>query len=96
MVRILLADDHDIVRHGLRSLLEREEGWEVCREARNGREAVEMAGALAPDVTMPELNGLDATRRIRAAGLATEILIFTMHEIDELVARCSTQGRAGT
>ena len=100
MVRILLADDHDIVRHGLRSLLEREEGWEVCREARNGREAVEMAGALVPDIAildiaMPELNGLDATRRIRAAGLPTEVLIFTMHETDELVAEVFAAGARG-
>ena len=91
MVRILLADDHDIVRHGLRKLLEREPGWEVCGEARDGRSAVEMAEALAPDVAvldvaMPELNGLEATRKIRAACPATEVLVFTMHESEELVA----------
>jgi len=100
MVRIILADDHDIVRHGLRNLLEREPGWEVCGEARNGREAVEMAGALTPDiaildVAMPELNGLEATRRIHAICPATEVLVFTMYESDELVAEVFAAGARG-
>jgi DNA-binding NarL/FixJ family response regulator len=100
VVRILLADDHDIVRHGLRHLLEREPGWEVCGEARDGRQAVEMAEALAPDVavvdvSMPELNGLEATRRIRAARPATEVLVFTMHESEELVAEVFAAGARG-
>jgi DNA-binding NarL/FixJ family response regulator len=100
VVRILLADDHDIVRHGLRHLLEREPGWEVCGEARDGRSAVEMAVALAPDVAvvdiaMPELNGLEATRRIRAACPATEVLVFTMHESEELVAEVFAAGARG-
>ncbi|MBL6459154.1 response regulator transcription factor [Belnapia sp. T6] len=100
VVRILLADDHDIVRHGLRQLLEHEPGWEVCGEARDGRTAVEMAEALAPDVAvldvaMPELNGLEATRRIRAARPATEVLVFTMHESEELVAEVFAAGARG-
>jgi DNA-binding NarL/FixJ family response regulator len=100
MVRILLADDHDIVRHGLRNLLEREAGWEVCGEARDGREAVEMAAALTPDVAvldlaMPELNGLEATRRIREACPATEVLVFTMHESEELVGEVFAAGARG-
>ena len=100
MVRILLADDHDIVRHGLRQLLEHEPGWEVCGEARDGRSAVEMAEALVPDVAvldvaMPELNGLEATRRIRAACPATEVLVFTMHESDELIAEVFAAGARG-
>ena len=100
MVRILLADDHDIVRHGLRQLLEHEPGWEVCGEARDGRSAVEMAEALAPDVAildvaMPELNGLEATRMIRAACPATEVLVFTMHEFEELVAEVFAAGARG-
>jgi DNA-binding NarL/FixJ family response regulator len=100
VVRILLADDHNIVRHGLRKLLEREPGWEVCGEARDGRSAVEMAEALAPDVAvldvaMPELNGLEATRRIRATCPATEVLVFTMHESEELVAEVFAAGARG-
>ena len=72
MLRILLADDHDVVRRGLRDLLEAQPGWEVCAEARTGREAVALAEQLRPDVAvldlaMPELNGLEATRRIRRA-----------------------------
>ena len=71
MVRILLADDHDVVRRGLRDQLSKHEGWEICGEASDGREAVRLALKLAPDVavidlSMPELNGLEATRQIRA------------------------------
>ena len=70
MLRILLADDHDIVRRGLKDLLEQHVGWQVCAEASNGREAVELALQHRPqvaviDLSMPELNGLEATRRIR-------------------------------
>jgi DNA-binding NarL/FixJ family response regulator len=100
VVRILLADDHAIVRHGLRHLLEREPGWEVCGEARDGREAVEMASALGPDVAildiaMPELNGLEATRRIRAACPTAEVLVFTMHESEELIGDVFAAGARG-
>ena len=100
MVRILLADDHGIVRQGLRRLLEREPGWEVCGEARDGRAAVEMASALAPDIAildiaMPEMNGLDATRRIRAECPAVEVLVFTMYESEELVGDVFAAGARG-
>jgi DNA-binding NarL/FixJ family response regulator len=100
MVWILLADDHEIVRHGLRHLLEREPGWEVCGEARDGRAAVEMAGALTPDIAildiaMPKLNGLEATRKIRLASPATEVLVFTMHESEELVGEVFAAGARG-
>ena len=69
-VRILIADDHEVVRRGARVLLEGQPGWTVCAEVDNGREAVEKARQLAPDVVildiaMPQLNGLDATRGIR-------------------------------
>src|SRR3954449_446316 len=72
MLRILLADDHEIVRRGLKELLEEQAGWTVCAEAANGREAVELAVQSRPhvailDFSMPELNGLEATRRIRQA-----------------------------
>ena len=90
MIRIMLADDHDVVRRGLRELLEEHEGWEVCGEAANGRQAIEMVKQLRPhvavvDLGMPELNGLEATRHIRKEVPETEILVFTMHESEQLV-----------
>ena len=74
-VRILVADDHQVVRTGLRALLESKTGWQVCAEAANGREAVEKAGQLKPDVAvldigMPLLNGVEATRRVCNEDLA--------------------------
>jgi len=71
-VRILIADDHEIVREGLRAMIERQTGWEVCGEASTGREAVTQAAKLNPDIIimdigMPELGGLDATRQIKRA-----------------------------
>jgi len=100
LVRIIIADDHDIVRHGLRQLLESQPGWEVCGEARDGRAAVELAGRLRPDVavldiSMPELNGLEATRKIRAASPGTEVLVFTMHEAEDLVREVFAAGARG-
>lgn len=100
MLRILVADDHDIVRRGLKELLEERPGWTVCAEAANGREAVELALEHRPrvavlDLTMPELNGLEATRRIRQALPETEVLIFTMHESEELVRNVLAAGARG-
>jgi DNA-binding NarL/FixJ family response regulator len=100
VLRILVADDHDIVRRGLKELLEERPGWRVCAEAANGREAVELAITHRPhvavlDLTMPELNGLDATRRIRQALPDTEVLIFTMHESEELVRTVLAAGARG-
>jgi DNA-binding NarL/FixJ family response regulator len=100
VVRILLADDHDVVRRGLRQLLEEQAEWEVCGEAVTGRQAVEMAKQLVPnvailDLTMPELNGLEATRQIRAALPTTEILIFTMHESEQLIRDVLAAGARG-
>lgn len=100
MVRILLADDHDVVRHGLRHLLEQQEGWTVCGEASGGREAVEMARSLRPDVAvldvaMPDLNGLEATRQIRKANPRTEVLVFTMHESEQMVREVLAAGAKG-
>ena len=85
-LRILIADDHAVVRTGLRTLLESRAGWEVCGEAADGREAIEKAGKLKPDVAvidigMPLLNGVEVTRRIRTVAPETEILILTMHEL---------------
>ncbi|MGB6545888.1 MAG: response regulator transcription factor [Candidatus Acidiferrales bacterium] len=89
-VKILVADDHDIVRRGLKQLLTAHSGWEVCAEAKTGREAVALAQQHKPqivvlDVSMPELNGLEAARKIRKLLPATEILILTLHFSDQLV-----------
>jgi DNA-binding NarL/FixJ family response regulator len=86
----MVADDHDIVRRGLKNLLTAKPGWEICAEARNGREAVSVAKQLKPDVvvmdiSMPELNGLEAARQIRKVLPGTEILILSLHFSDRLV-----------
>lgn len=90
MLRILLADDHDLTRAGLRYLLEKQPGWEVCGEAIHGRMAVDMATKLTPDMaildmSMPELNGLEATRHILKKLPRTKILIYTMHETERII-----------
>jgi DNA-binding NarL/FixJ family response regulator len=100
MLRILLADDHDVVRRGLREQLSAHEGWQVCAEASDGREAVKLATRLVPDVavidlSMPELNGLEATRQIRKESPRTEILIFTMHETEHLIREVLSAGARG-
>jgi DNA-binding NarL/FixJ family response regulator len=97
---ILIADDHDVVRRGLKSILQAHPGWEVCAEVSNGREAVELAKKLKPqvvvlDVTMPELGGLEATRQILSILPRTEILILTMHESEELVGEVLEAGARG-
>jgi DNA-binding NarL/FixJ family response regulator len=99
-LRIMLVDDHDVVRRGLRSLVEAQVGWEVCGEAATGREAVEKAVRLRPnvvvmDITMPELNGLEATRQIRKAASETQVLILTVHESEELLAEALRAGARG-
>ncbi len=98
--RILVADDHAVVRAGLRTLLESRSGWQVCGEASNGREAVEKAATLKPDVVvmdigMPLLNGIEATRQIRRVSPETEVLILTMHESDEMVEKVHEAGALG-
>jgi DNA-binding NarL/FixJ family response regulator len=100
MVRVLLADDHDIVRRGLRDMIEEQRGWQICAEATNGRQAVELALRERPDIalldlSMPELNGLEATRQIRKESPETEILIFTMHETEQLVREVIYAGARG-
>lgn len=100
LLRILIADDHSVVRAGLRALLESRSGWEVCAEASDGRDAIEKASKFKPDVAildigMPLLNGVEATRRIRASSPNTEILILTMHESDELVQQVVEAGARG-
>lgn len=99
-LRILLADDHEIVRQGLRAVLAGRRDWMICGEATTGRQAVELARQLRPDVvimdlTMPELNGLDATRQIRAALPHAEVLVLTMHASEELVPQVLAAGARG-
>lgn len=98
--RILIADDHEIVRRGLRALLESQVNWEVVGEAVTGREAVELARQFTPqvavlDVSMPEMNGLEATRQILKALPQTEVLILTMHESEQVVREVLDSGARG-
>jgi len=98
--RILLADDHEVVRRGLCSLLRAQPDWEVCGEAANGREAVEKAATLKPevvilDIGMPNLNGLEATRQILRANPQTKILILTLHDSDQVVREVLDAGARG-
>ena len=99
-VNILLADDHVVVRRGLRSLLETRHDFTVCAEASDGREAVELALKHKPDiavldVSLPILNGIEATRQIRRNSATTEVLIFTMHDNDELISEVLHAGARG-
>jgi len=99
-LRILLADDHGLVRRGARALLQSRRGWRVVGEAANGREAVEKAIELKPDVAvvdigMPELDGVEVTRQIREAVPDTKVLVLTMHESDQMVRRALDAGARG-
>lgn len=100
MLRILIADDHDVARRGIRALLESHSGWQVCGEAKDGREAVELAAAQRPDlilldIGMPNLNGLEAARQILATAPNALILILTMHDTDQIVREVLRAGARG-
>jgi DNA-binding NarL/FixJ family response regulator len=100
VLRILIADDHEVARKGIRALLESHPGWEVCGEARDGREAVEYAESTKPDVVlldigMPNLNGLNAARQILATAPDTRILVLTMHDSDHVVREVLAAGARG-
>lgn len=100
MLRILIADDHEVARRGIRSLLENHPGWEVCAEAKDGRDAVELAATAKPDVVlldigMPNLNGLEAARQISAMLPGAGILILTMHDSDSMVRDVLRAGARG-
>ena len=99
-VRILIADDHEVVRHGIRALLESHTGWEVAGEAVTGRQALEEARRLAPDVvimdiSMPDMNGLEATRQIRKEVPDSEVLILSVHDSEQLVREVLEAGARG-
>jgi DNA-binding NarL/FixJ family response regulator len=100
MLRIMIADDHDMIRQGLRHLLEQHEDWQICAEASTGRQAVELAERTRPhvvvlDLAMPELNGLEVTRQIKKMLPDSEILIFTVHETEELTRDVLSAGALG-
>ena len=91
-LRIVVADDHELVHRGIRDLLQDQRGWKVVGVAADGREAVEKVKKLKPDIaildiSMPEVDGLEATRRIREEAGDTQVLILTMHESDQMVRR---------
>jgi DNA-binding NarL/FixJ family response regulator len=98
--KILIADDHASVRRGLRALIDERSDWSVCAEAAGGLQAVEQARCHRPDVaiidlTMPELNGVEATRRILEVSPQTRVLIFTMHEAEGLEYEAIEAGASG-
>jgi DNA-binding NarL/FixJ family response regulator len=99
-LRILVVDDHAVVRRGVRALLESQPGWEVAAEAATGREAVDLVKRLQPDVvvmdlSLPQLNGLDATREILKESPRTEVLVLTMHHSEELASNVLQAGARG-
>lgn len=100
MTRILIADDHDIVRDGLRALLETRADWTVVAEASNGQEALELATETRPDVVildyaMPILNGVEVAKQMRARRLRAAVLIFSMHDDDDVIRDALQSGIRG-
>lgn len=100
MLRIVIADDHELIRYGLRRIIEDQPGWEIVGEAADGKEAVRLATDTKADVAvldyaLPLLNGIEATRQIRARSPNTEVLIFTMHENDALIGGLLRAGARG-
>jgi two-component system, NarL family, response regulator NreC len=99
-IRVLICEDHALFREGLRAILRDHPSIEVAGEAVTGREAIEKARQLRPDVVlmdieMPELTGLEATRRIMQAGLGTRVLVLTLYDDEEVVGSCMDAGAAG-
>ena len=98
--RILIADDHEIVRRGVRTMLQSEKNWEICGEAIDGKEALDKAAALRPDlvildINMPVLNGLAAVRQILRKRPQTKILVFTVHDSEQTVKEITAAGAHG-
>ena len=98
--RIFIADDHEVVRKGLASLLQAQPDWQVCGEAGDGRDAVDKVQQLKPDVVildigMPSLNGLEATRQILKTNPQARVLILTLHDSDQVVREVLNAGARG-
>ena len=99
-VRILVCDDHALFREGIKAILRNEPMFELVGEARNGRQALEMAASLNPDIVlmdiaMPDLSGYEATRRIKQERKHINVLMLTMYDEEELIARCLDAGASG-
>jgi DNA-binding NarL/FixJ family response regulator len=99
-LRLFLADDHEIVRYGLRNLLESQRGWNVVGEAADGKDAIEKVLELQPDVTlldigMPAVNGLEAARQILDRGSRTKILILSVYDSSEVIRAVLDSGARG-
>ena len=99
-MRILIADDHEVVRSGLRRILLSQPNWEVVAEAADGKDAISKATETKPDVaildySLPRINGMEATRQIRARLPKTEVLIFTMHDSEALIQELLKAGARG-
>jgi DNA-binding NarL/FixJ family response regulator len=100
MLRILVADDHEIVRKGVREVVESHPGWEVCAEAADGQQALALALKEKPDiavldVSLPTLNGVALTRRLRKECPSIRVLLFTMHDDDETMSNGLAAGARG-
>src|ERR1700693_3838106 len=99
-LRILIADDHELVRRGLASLLQAHEGWEICADPKDAREAVDKARQLKPDVVildvgMPNLNGLAATRQIMQQDPDTKVIVLTITDSDQVIREALDAGARG-
>jgi DNA-binding NarL/FixJ family response regulator len=99
-LRILIADDHEVVRRGLCALLQAHEGWEICAEAKDGREAIEKAGQLKPDIVildvgMPNLNGLAATRQLTQHNPQCKVIVLTITDSDQVIREALDAGARG-
>lgn len=99
-IKVLIADDHDLMRRGIKAIIETKKGWEVCGEVRTGAQAVAKAKELKPDIaildiTMPELNGLEAAKRIQKVSEKTEILMLSVHYSDQLIREVIDAGIRG-
>ncbi|MDE3087948.1 MAG: response regulator transcription factor [Chloroflexota bacterium] len=100
MIRVILADDHHLVRQGIRALLERVDDIQVIAEAEDGQQAIELVQRLAPDVlvmdiSMPRLNGIEAAERIRRLGVSTRVVILSMHSDETLARQALRSGACG-
>ncbi len=100
MIRVILADDHHLVRQGIRALLERVGDIQVIAEAEDGQQAIELVERLSPevlvmDITMPRLNGIEAAERIRRQGASTQVVILSMHSDETLARQAFRSGARG-